>query len=530
MGTLRTERIGAYFAGYRIDALIGQGGMGEVYRAENPRLGTYLALKVLSPELAGNEQFRERFVREARAAASLDHPHVVPIFDAGETDGIPYIAMRYVDGSDLRSVMEQEGAIDPPRTLDILGQVGEALDWAHARGLVHRDVKPANILLERTPQRREHAYLSDFGVAKQALGRGLTTTGEFVGTIEYVAPEQIAGRAIDGRADVYALGCILFECLAGTPAFDRDSTVGLMYAHLEEAPPALSERRAELPSALDDVIQRALAKSPDDRYPTAGALIAAARAGVEGKEAPRSAETVIRPKPVAAATVVRPRSEPAPAEPEVEPPPAPAPAMEPSHAPAPAGRAETVLSSRDGVSRSGPPRRMLLIAAVMLGVLAIGAGGAYALLGGSEGTKSANVDPVPPLPPPGPDPEPPPPPPPTRCRVANVKGLTLALATRRLLGSHCGVGTVGHAYSASVRRGRIAAQSPGPGIRLKNGGKVGMVVSKGPRPTPPPVAPPPVGSPPPSGSAPVPPPPCPAGRCPQPPPPDRCPANRCPGG
>ena len=523
MGTLRTERIGSYFAGYRVDALIGQGGMGEVYRAENPRLGTFLALKVLSAELAGNDQFRERFVRESRAAASLDHPHVIPIFDADEADGIPYIAMRYVDGSDLRSVMEEKGAIDPGRTLDILGQVAEALDWAHARGLVHRDVKPANILLERTPQRREHAYLSDFGVAKQALGRGLTTTGEFVGTIEYVAPEQISGKAIDGRADVYALGCILFECLAGAPAFDRDSTVGLMYAHLEEPPPAISEKRAELPPALDEVIQRALAKSPDDRYPTAGALIAAARAGVEGKEASRSAETVIRPKPVAAATVVRPRSEPAPEAPRVaSPPPTTPPRAETVQSPPPqpvapaAPRAETVLSAR--TSSSGRrSRRLLLVAAALLALVAIGAGGAYALLGGSEGTSKSTV--VVPPPAPGPQPPPPlPPPPPTRCRVANVKGLTVAVAASRLNRSHCGVGVVSQAYSPSAARGRIARQSPGPGTSLKNRGKVALVVSKGPRPTPPPPPPPPS----PSGN---PPPPCPdrIHGCDPPPPPPPCP-------
>ena len=507
MGTLRTERIGSYFAGYRVDALIGQGGMGEVYRAENPRLGTFLALKVLSPELAGNEQFRERFVRESRAAASLDHPHVIPIFDADEADGIPYIAMRYVDGSDLKSVMEQEGAIDPARTLDILGQIAEALDWAHARGLVHRDVKPANILLERTPQQREHAYLSDFGVAKQALGRGLTTTGEFVGTIEYVAPEQISGNAIDGRADVYALGCILFECLAGTPAFDRDSTVGLMYAHLEEPPPAISEKRAELPPALDDVIQRALAKAPDDRYPTAGGLIAAARAAVEGKEQPRNAETVVRPKPepapVAAATVVRPRSEPAPVVPPRPAAPAPETALSPALPAAPAPRAETVLSPRTSSSKSGRSRRLLLVAAALLALVAIGAGGAYALLGGSEGTSERTAA----VPPPAPEPEPAaplPPPPPTRCRIANVKGLTVAVAARRLTGNHCAVGALTQSYSPTAARGRIAAQSPGPGTSLKNRGKVALVVSKGPRPAPPPVAPPPPS---PSGSDPAPPPP-----------------------
>jgi serine/threonine protein kinase len=530
---LRTDRIGALFAGYRIDALIGHGGMGEVYRAENPRLGTWLALKLLAQDLADNEQFRERFVRESRAAASLDHPHVIPIFDADEWEGIPFIAMRYVEGSDLRAVMEEEGALDVDRTLELLGQMADALDWAHSKVLVHRDVKPANILIERRPRGKEHAYLSDFGVAKQALGRGLTSTGEFVGTIEYVAPEQIEGKTIDGRADVYALGCILFQCLAGAPPYDRDSTVGLMYAHLQEPPPLLSEKKPELPQAFDDVIRRALAKSPGDRYPTAGALISAAQAAAEGREVPRVAETVVRPKPVAQETIVRP-SEAAPE--EIAPTEAPPKKVEPTQAPPPVAQTpptaragETILSRPRG--DDGPRvRRSLLIAAALLGVAALAAGGAYALMGGSGGktsTPSTGVNPGITPPPPRPPPPPPPPPPaPPRCRIGNVKGLTFAAARRRLRAGNCSIGTVSRAYSATVPSNRVSGQNPGPGISLKNRGNVGLVISRGPRPAPPRPPPPPPPPPPPS-----PPGPCPANRCPKPPPsPPKCPGGRCPGG
>jgi serine/threonine-protein kinase len=523
MGRLRTERIGSHFAGYRIDALIGQGGMGEVYRAENPRLGTWLALKVLAQHLADKEQVRERFVRESRAAASLDHPHVIPIFDADEADGIPFIAMRYVEGSDLRAVMEQEGPLAVDRSLDVLGQIADALDWAHSRGLVHRDVKPANILLERRPQGKEHAYLSDFGVAKQAFATGLTSTGDFVGTIEYIAPEQIQGTDVDGRADIYALGCILYECLSGTPPYDRDSAIGVMYAKLEQEPPALTEKRADLAPAVDQVILRALAKDPGDRYRTGTELIADARRAVAGEQisappagptetvvrpTPQAQETVVRPKPMAQETVVRPQAK-----------------------PSPAAKSETVLAARDRPRRGKRiSRRIVLLAAALLGIAAIAAGGAYALFGGSDSAAPGPTLPVTP-PPANPSPQPPqPPPPPPRCRVGNVKGLTLVDARRRLRSSHCAVGPLARAYSASVPRNRVLAQSPGVGIRLKNRGKVAIVLSDGPRP----VAPPkPHGDPPPTGDNPAPPPPpCPAGRCPQPPPPSpgRCPANRCPGG
>ena len=267
---------GDELAGYRIEALIGQGGMSEVYRAENPRLGNKVALKLLAPQLAQDERFRERFLRESRVAAALEHPNVLPIYDAGEVDGVAYIAMRYVDGPDLRKLIDDEGPLPVDRTFSIVKQVGGALDCAHERGLIHRDVKPGNILIDEhvDGEIAGHAYLADFGVAKHNLSQsGLTSTGQFVGTIDYIAPEQIEGKQVDGRTDVYSLACVLFECLAGTPPFARDSNVAMIYAHLLDPPPAISEQRPELPPAADDVVARGLAKSRDERYETCRALV-----------------------------------------------------------------------------------------------------------------------------------------------------------------------------------------------------------------------------------------------------------------
>ncbi|HEX9235366.1 MAG TPA: serine/threonine-protein kinase, partial [Actinomycetota bacterium] len=212
---MQTEpRIGSVIAGYRIDSLIGRGGMSVVYLAEDLNLGRKIALKVLAPELAGDARFRERFVRESRLAASLEHPNIIPIHDAREADGVLYIAMRYVEGTDLKGLIKEEGRLDPGRTLSIVGQVAGALDAAHARGLVHRDVKPGNILIARASESGgpEHVYLSDFGLTKRATSdSGITATGQFVGTLDYAAPEQFEGKPLDGRTDQYSLGCCLYE-------------------------------------------------------------------------------------------------------------------------------------------------------------------------------------------------------------------------------------------------------------------------------------------------------------------------------
>ena len=271
---------GSEIAGFRLEELLGRGGMGAVYRAEDVRLGRKVALKLLVPELAESERFRERFFRESQIAASLDHPHIVPIYAAGDADGRLYLAMRYVEGYDLRQLIAREAPLDPDRALRLIEQVGDALDAAHERGLVHRDVKPANVLIAGRSG-REHCYLTDFGLTKQTSSiSGLTGTGELVGTIEYVSPEQIRGETVDARADVYSLGCVLYECLAGERPFARDSEVATLWAHVNEPPPALATTDPELGNEIDSVMTRALAKAPTDRYGSCGELVASARAAL----------------------------------------------------------------------------------------------------------------------------------------------------------------------------------------------------------------------------------------------------------
>src|SRR5437870_6564829 len=237
------RRIGTELAGYRIVEPLGRGGTSVVYRAEHVRLGRQAALKLLAPVL-GEAGFRERFLRESQLAASIDHPSILPVYDAGEEDGFLYIAMACVEGSDLKTLLVEEGPLPLRRALRIVGQVGSALDAAHARGLVHRDVKPANILVGDG----DRAYLSDFGVAKELAGNGMTRTGSFVGTIEYSAPEQIAGQTVGPRTDVYALACVLYECLVGEAPFHRPSEVAVLNAHLKAPPPKLTRVAPELPA------------------------------------------------------------------------------------------------------------------------------------------------------------------------------------------------------------------------------------------------------------------------------------------
>jgi protein kinase-like protein len=276
-------RIGSELAGYRIEAPIGRGGMGVVYRAEQLRLGRKVALKLLAPELAENQAFRARFEHESRLAAVLDHPNIVPLFEAGEADGLLFISMRYVEGTDLRDLLSRDGRLEPERALAIAAQVASALDAAHGRGLVHRDVKPGNILIARdvAADRPEHCYLTDFGLTKDTSSPvELTATGTFVGTIDYIAPEQIEGSTPTGRGDQYALACVLFECLAGHPPFPRDEEINVMWAHLQDAPPAVTANRPDLPPAIDAVFARAMAKDPAQRYDSCTAMVAAARAAV----------------------------------------------------------------------------------------------------------------------------------------------------------------------------------------------------------------------------------------------------------
>jgi serine/threonine protein kinase len=270
------------FAGYRIEGLIRHGGMASVYRARHLVLQRAAALKVLTPALARDQRFRARFLGESRTAASLDHPHIVPIYDAGETDGALFIAMRLIEGSDLGTMLGDETRLEPHRAVEILGQVAGALDAAHARGLVHRDVKPSNILISGAPG-SEHAYLTDFGITKELAGEGMTGTSEFVGTLAYMCPEQIEGMPLDGRADVYALGCVLHECLTGATPFGSDTLVGVMHAHLTKPPPRATAVVPSLPDGIDAVVATAMAKRPDDRYPTCTAMVDAARAALDAR-------------------------------------------------------------------------------------------------------------------------------------------------------------------------------------------------------------------------------------------------------
>jgi hypothetical protein len=268
----------AQIASYQMVEEIGRGGMAVVYRARDVRLGRWVALKVLSEDLARDDAFRRRFIRESRAAATVDHPNIIPIFDAGEAGGVLFIAMRYVGGQDVHHLLNRAGPLPPARATGIVAQVAAALDAAHACGLVHRDVKPANMLLGGLAEdgSEDHVYLSDFGISKTSQATtNLTLTGQVLGTLNYLAPEQIEGRTVDGRADAYSLACAAFEMLAGTPPFRRDQSLAVMWAQLSAPPPALTSLRPDLPAAADQVMFRALAKAPEDRYPGCRAFAAA---------------------------------------------------------------------------------------------------------------------------------------------------------------------------------------------------------------------------------------------------------------
>jgi serine/threonine protein kinase len=280
--------IGTELAGHRIESLIGRGGMGSVYLAEQIGLGRRVALKILAPELAASENFRLRFERESRLAASLDHPHIVPIFQSGEADGVLFIAMRYVDGTDLATLLETEGALSLEEAAGLITQVGSALDAAHARGLVHRDVKPGNVLIARTePDEERYAYLSDFGLTRlTSSDSALTRTGQFMGTVAYAAPEQFEGKPADAMTDLYSLGCVAYECLTGERPFPRDQEAAVMFAHLQQPPPAVTGKRPDAPAALDDVLARAMAKVPSERFPSGKALGRALRAAVGASTPP----------------------------------------------------------------------------------------------------------------------------------------------------------------------------------------------------------------------------------------------------
>jgi hypothetical protein len=371
-------RIGTLLVGHRIEGLLGRGGMGVVYKAEHLGLGRKVALKVLVPELAGSEAFRQRFIRESRMAASIEHPNIIPIYEAGEAEELLYISMRYVPGPDLGALIDREGRLGPERTVAITYQVADALDAAHRLGLVHRDVKPGNILIAsgRGTGSTDHCYLCDFGLIKHFDSQhDVTSTGQFVGTIPYVAPEQIEGRQLDGRTDVYALGCVLFQCLTGAVPFERETDVAVVYAHLQEPPPSPHALRSDLPAGLDRVFDKALAKSRDERYATCGELVADVRVALQAKVrtrpgwsgeagSPLRAQAGVPPPPPAA---TRPAASPAGWNAATRQRPADDPT---TVAPAPPGRPERRGSSRPRPAGGAPRRRRRRVLRPLLGVLA----------------------------------------------------------------------------------------------------------------------------------------------------------------
>ena len=269
-------RPGTTIAGYQLEERIGRGGMAVVFRAVDERLGRRVALKILSPGYTADSAFRTRFINESRSAATVEHPHIIPVYGAGEASGYLYIAMRFVPGGDARSELRRTGPFNSIRAWRVISQVAAALDAAHQHGLVHRDVKPANMLLDhgaQIPSRTlagqgpvDHVYLTDFGISKQGPSHGLTLTGQILGTLEYAAPEQIDGNQVDGRADLYSLACSTFELLTGTPPFRRSQGAALIYAQLSEPPPPVTASRRDLSGLVDQVIAKAMAKNAADRY------------------------------------------------------------------------------------------------------------------------------------------------------------------------------------------------------------------------------------------------------------------------
>jgi YVTN family beta-propeller protein len=401
--------MGSTIAGYRVEAVAGRGGMGVVYRAVQLGLDRPVALKLIAPELADDATFRQRFELESQTAASIDHPNVIPVYEAGEAEGRLFIAMRWVPGIDLGVLIRREGRLPPSRAVRVVGQVAAALDAAHRRGLVHRDVKPGNILL--TEHGEEHVYLTDFGLTKHAASvGGMTKTGQFVGTPDYTAPEQIRGERADARTDVYALGCVLFQALAGKVPFERDSEVAKIYAHLTDPPPSLADTVPEAAAPLDRVVARALAKQPEQRYPSAGDLGRAARAAVLGAPLAGPERTVATG--LAAPTKASPTI-PSPADPTI---PSPAEPTVPSPAEAGAGQpADPTVPSPDRPATpittplqapptqppatpplppaapgqpAAPPRRRRLALLIALPVLVVAGVLSAIVLGGGSGDES----------------------------------------------------------------------------------------------------------------------------------------------
>jgi serine/threonine protein kinase len=269
---------GVVVAGYRVEERIGAGGMAVVFRAKDMGLGRTVALKILAPALTGDREFRDRFIRESRAAAAVDHPHIIPVYAAGEAEGVLYIAMRYVSSGDLRALIRRDGQQTAERASRLLSPLASALDAGHLAGLVHRDVKPANILIDTGARIADHPYLADFGLAKgSGSTAGLTGTGEFLGTLDYAAPEQISGKRPVPQTDQYALACAAFTMLTGVAPFPREEPMAVLWAHMSEPPPSVTALRPDLPRGIDQVLARAMAKTPEERYRTCGEFAEAFR-------------------------------------------------------------------------------------------------------------------------------------------------------------------------------------------------------------------------------------------------------------
>jgi hypothetical protein len=371
MATMTDFTPGMRIAGCRIEAVAGRGGMGVIYRATELRLDRPVAVKLIAADRAAEPAFRERFERESRLTAAIDHPNVIPVYAAGEEAGRLYLVMRYVAGTDLRSLLERDGRLAPARAADVVAQVGAGLDAAHQAGLVHRDVKPANILIAGGG----HVYLSDFGITRVVDSETrLTDSDGWVGTVDYMAPEHLEGGETDARTDVYALGCVLFTALTGAPPYRRDTVPATITAHLHEAPPRPSQA-AGVPQEFDAVVARALAKRPADRYPSAGDLGRAAAAAARGERVTEVEQSVAR----------------GPAAPPPPPPPLPAPEPPTAAAPTrpmpppPAGPPPTAAPTVR-LARRRRPRRVL--AALAGAVLAAAAAGAVVALSAGDGTPS----------------------------------------------------------------------------------------------------------------------------------------------
>ncbi|MBV8221615.1 MAG: protein kinase, partial [Solirubrobacterales bacterium] len=381
---------GSVVGGYRIDSVISRGGMGVVYRATNVALHKVYALKALAPELTDDVQFRERFRREMRVAASISHPNVVGIHYAGEYEGTLFLVMDFIYGTDLHHLIRESGALEPDRAVDLLAQFASALDAAHAKGLVHRDVKPANMLITVRDD-EEHGYLTDFGIAKRSDSvASLTATGGVFGTVHYMAPEQVTGAHVDARTDVYAMGCVFFQMLTGNVPYERENSIATLFAHVHDPPPPLPDEVAEMYPTFGDVIERAMAKNPEDRYVSAGDLARDAACALSGSryEGPATVVAIGDARPLLGEDDPRPVDEPprgatAPSQRAPVPTPMPeapsAPVTVPRSVPEPAAARMTVPSpvpeapAPTGAGGSAGGRRHRLWWAALAGVVAVAA-------------------------------------------------------------------------------------------------------------------------------------------------------------